>query len=296
MWGRIGRALAVVLSLAAPLAPAWAADEIILYSRPNFQGDQLRVRGDVQNLREYDMNDEVSSVIVMDGEWGLFQHKDFGGRGVRLRPGSYPNMEAAGMEDDEISSVRLLTPTPPPPPPLPDLTREVLARAGYMGKVDGSGADRVATDIRFRGLTVQVQVTNVGAGPAAASTLRIDLSSKMTIPLSYVGKGVHPCAKRETPSPAKAGGLATCAAMRRDAVLATPTDDGLACAIPALKSGESALCIGVFSVLYNWMVPPFDTWHLTVTADAGKKVKEANEKNNGAGQALKFPGDDLPLP
>ena len=47
--------------LAAPAAAA----ELILYSSPNFEGEALRVTGDVPNLREFRFNDEASSIVVL---------------------------------------------------------------------------------------------------------------------------------------------------------------------------------------------------------------------------------------
>ena len=73
-----------------------------------------------------------------------------------------------------------------------------------------------------------------------------------------------------------------------------PDDAAMTCAIPALKAGASARCAAVFSAAYSWLVPPIGDWNVVATADAGNRVKEANEKNNGAGEQIRVKGDELP--
>ncbi len=64
--------------------------------------------------------------------------------------------------------------------------------------------------------------------------------------------------------------------------------------MPALKAKSSARCVAVFSASYSWLVPAIGDWSIVATADAGNRVKEANEKNNGAGEQIRVKGDDLP--
>jgi hypothetical protein len=50
-------------------------------------------------------NDRASSVIVRGGWWEACEDARFGGQCVTLRPGSYANLAAMGL-NDRISSVR----------------------------------------------------------------------------------------------------------------------------------------------------------------------------------------------
>jgi len=49
------------------------------------------LRENTQHLRSVDINDKVSSMIVLGGTWRLFEHINCEGRYLTLRPGRYPN-------------------------------------------------------------------------------------------------------------------------------------------------------------------------------------------------------------
>lgn len=291
----------LVLALAAVFAAPVAAaeDMIILYSSPNFKGKELRVTGNVANLSDYRMNDEVSSLRVISGEWGIYEHKDFKGKAVRVPPGDYPNMESVLFENNEMSSVGLLKPTPPPPPPkakLPDLRRTVDARTGYDATLEGEGEARIATEVRFRGLTAFVTVSNQGEAPAGPSTLTIEPGKALSPYIGYIAEGRHNCPDGQVPWPETAGGQAACIGLKSGDILANKAGDTMVCAIPALAPGDTARCAAVFSVLYNWLVPQFGDWSIVAVVDSSGKIAESNEKNNGAGAEIAVKGDDLPPP
>lgn len=289
------RIIAALASLAA--APvAVAEDKVILYSSPDFKGKELHIVGSVANLSDYDMNDEVSSLRVLGGDWAIYEDKDFKGKAIRLPPGDYRNMGEALFDNNELSSVGLLKATPPPPPKLPDLTRKVDARTSYDATVEGEGAERVATEVRFRGITVFVTVTNDGAAPAAASTLAIEPGKKIGAFVSYIAEGRHNCGTGKAPWPATNGRQGACTELKRADIVANEAGDKMVCAIPVLAPGDSARCVAVFSVLYNWLVPQFGDWSIVATVDSAGKIKESNEKNNGAGAEIAVKGDDLPEP
>lgn len=54
-----------------------------LYDRPDFQGRQVTITGDVANLSNYNFNDRAHS-LRLEGRWRLCEHADFGGRCVEL--------------------------------------------------------------------------------------------------------------------------------------------------------------------------------------------------------------------
>ena len=284
-----------VLAMWLGAAIAHAEDVVLLFTSPNFEGDQLRVTGDVRNLRDYDMNDEVSSMIVLGGEWAIYPHKDFGGAGIRVPPGRYANMGDVLFENNELSSIRLLKPTrvePPPKPKLSDLKLKGEGRAGYQAIVEGEGEARTVKNVTFRGIAIYVTVTNSGQAEAAATTLVIQPAGAMSDYVKYISGGKHPCAEREVPWPAEAGKQITCTALKSGDIVATASGAKLTCNIPALAVGKSARCAGTMSVLYNWVVPDFGDWSISATADSGDKVSESNEKNNST--TIKIGKDDLP--
>ena len=282
-------AIAACLTLAAPAA----ALEAILYSKPNFEGDALRITGDVPNLREFRFNDETSSMVVISGEWEIFPDRNYGGAGILVPPGRYPTMESVLFENNELSSIRQhIRKGPPPPPPKPDLTRTVDARSGY----DATLADGKVTELRFRGITAYVTVTNTSEVDAGASTLRVEPGKKMGAVATYLGPGGNSCGDGKAPWPAKNGGPTTCTPNQRGDITGKAADGAVTCAIPALKPKASARCVAVLSAAYSWLVPPITEWNIVATADAANRVKEANEKNNGAGEQIRVKGDELPAP
>lgn len=282
-------ALATLVTFAAPAAAA----EVILYSSPNFEGEALRITGDVPNLRQFSFNDEASSMIVVSGEWEIYPDRNYGGAGIGVPPGRYATMEEVLFENNELSSIRLhVRAGPPPPPPKPDLTRDVDARSGFDATLE-AGAVK---DLRFRGLTAYVTVTNPSDVTAGASTLRIEPGKKMGAVATYIAPGGNPCGNGKAPWPGRNGGQTACAANRGGDVVAKADDDAMTCAIPALSPGASARCVAVFSAGYSWLVPPIGDWNIVATADAANRVKESNEKNNGAGEQIRVKGDELPAP
>jgi hypothetical protein len=279
-----------------PKPPPEESWRIILYKSPDFQDDALDLASDMAELEDRDFDGNVSSFVIVSGYWQLCEKEFYKGFCVELGPGSYPNMGAAGLSNNELESVRRMKVPAPPVLPKPDLARSVEARAGYDATIEGEGDARLVTEVVFRGVTVRVTVTNKGASEAAASTLRIEPGGKMSAVASYIAAGEHECGAGKFPWPAKEGRQITCTALGKGELAATANGTAMTCAVPKLQPGGSARCVAVFSVLYNYLVPQFGDWYVVATVDAGKKVGEENEKNNGAGDQIRVKGDDLPPP
>ena len=97
----------IVISMAALIAggtvsTAASAQEIILFDGPNFNGQQVRVTGDVRNLASMGFNDRTSSFRVVRGQWELCQHDDY--RGTCITYSS--DGRNLGRMNDEITSLR----------------------------------------------------------------------------------------------------------------------------------------------------------------------------------------------
>ena len=87
-----------------PVAPP-GPPQITLYSRENFDGRAVTVDRTIGDLDRIDFDQRASSAIVQGGSWEICDDVRFGGRCLILRPGQYPSLAAAGM-DNRISSVR----------------------------------------------------------------------------------------------------------------------------------------------------------------------------------------------
>ena len=306
MIGRIVLAGVMVLAASAGVAeakrkpkpkPPEQTSRLVLYKSGGYGGDALDVIADVPELDEYGFDDNVSSFQVIEGFWQLCEGENYTSTCITVGPGAYPDLGAIGLRNNALESVRRMQPPgPPPPPPRPDLTRKVEARASYDAIIEGEGEARIVNEVAFRGITVRVTVRNEGSVAAEASTLRIEPGKKMADVASYIAVGEHECGAGTIPWPAKEGGPTTCAPVQKGEVVAKTDGAGANCAIPKLEPGDSARCVAVFSVLYNYLVPQFGDWYVVAVADSGNRVKEDSEKNNGAGEQIRVKGDDLPPP
>jgi len=101
-------ASAFLLILAA--SPASAQNRrygggITLFTNPNFGGQSASFREDVPDLRQYGLNDQVSSIEIANGEsWEICQDINFGNR-CQVISGSVSDLRQMGW-NDRISSVR----------------------------------------------------------------------------------------------------------------------------------------------------------------------------------------------
>jgi hypothetical protein len=86
--------------------------KIILFKESNFGGTALTLNDSDRNLKREGFGDVISSVIVIAGEWRMFQHQDFAGnswtvteRGGPDKDGAYPSPESWSGQHDVISSI-----------------------------------------------------------------------------------------------------------------------------------------------------------------------------------------------
>ena len=78
---------------------------ITVYEDPDFRGDSVTFRNEVPDLREYRLNDRISSLEV-DGNqaWEVCRDVNFGG-GCRVFQGTIDDLRSEGW-NDRISSMR----------------------------------------------------------------------------------------------------------------------------------------------------------------------------------------------
>lgn len=115
--------LAAPAAIAAPAAPATAAPaappvplEIVIYDKPEFQGNAIRIAKPVPDLAVLKFDNKVASLKIFGaGDWVLCENRNYQGRCARVA------MEAVNLKlqnlNDRVSS---LYPVPAPAaPPAP---------------------------------------------------------------------------------------------------------------------------------------------------------------------------------
>ena len=103
-------AFKTVLALSAVAIAAQATAQVTLYEQEGFQGESFTTRRQIADFARFGFNDRASSVVVA-GEgserWQVCEDARFGGPCAVLRPGKYPSLASAGL-NNRISSVRAL--------------------------------------------------------------------------------------------------------------------------------------------------------------------------------------------
>ena len=79
-----------------------------LYKDKDFKGESFRIYGQEADFTTLGMNDKVSSIVVHSGVWLFYENVGFEGKGLYLKPGSYPDLQQMGM-DNRFSSCRGLS-------------------------------------------------------------------------------------------------------------------------------------------------------------------------------------------
>ncbi len=74
-----------------------------LFAQPDFDGANLRVEVEVNNLRDAGFNDRAQSLIIFSGRWELCTDSRFRGQCVIYGPGRYPRL---GELSGALSSLR----------------------------------------------------------------------------------------------------------------------------------------------------------------------------------------------
>ena len=98
-------------------APSPATAKITFYEYENFGGRSFTTDTLVENFGRKGFNDRVSSLVVTGPDhWEACEDIRFNGRCVTLRPGQYPSLREAGL-NDRISSVRNTASKAPAPKP-----------------------------------------------------------------------------------------------------------------------------------------------------------------------------------
>ncbi len=88
------------------------AGHIIVFQHANFRGHHRHIFGMEHNLNhpeDRSLNDQISSFMVLSGTWKLYRHSNFRvGMGSEYAPGAYRWVEAVGVKNDQMSSLRCI--------------------------------------------------------------------------------------------------------------------------------------------------------------------------------------------
>lgn len=127
-------------------APAPAPAKITFYENRNFSGRSFSTERRVEDFRSRGFNDRASSLVVTGpDQWEACEDVRFNGRCVTLRPGRYPTLRDAGL-NDRISSIRN-TATQAPAPVTAQIA--LFGREGFEG--NAFTADRPFGDLSREG-------------------------------------------------------------------------------------------------------------------------------------------------
>ena len=98
--------------------------ELILYVDGNFGGLHTHIFGDTPRFTQLALggngsgivgnwNDRVSSFVIVSGTWLFYKDENFRslqGNVEGLGPGLYPSVNAVGIDNDALSSVKFVHP------------------------------------------------------------------------------------------------------------------------------------------------------------------------------------------
>jgi hypothetical protein len=85
---------------------------IIIYQHVDFRGLHRHIFDAERNLNhpeDRSMNDQMSSFVVLEGNWQFFRHSEYGiPYSGTFGPGRYRWVGNHGIENDQVSSLRSL--------------------------------------------------------------------------------------------------------------------------------------------------------------------------------------------
>jgi hypothetical protein len=92
-----------------PVTPhAGDIPQIVAFDNDGLLGDHIHILGDTLDLGKW--GNSISSMVILAGRWGFFDEEKLQGPKVELGPGVYLHVKDHGMQDNSISSIRLVKP------------------------------------------------------------------------------------------------------------------------------------------------------------------------------------------
>jgi hypothetical protein len=89
--------------------PPGELPHIVAFDNEGLLGDHIHIFGDTPDLGKW--GNSMSSMVILSGQWEFFDEEHFKGTSIGTRgPGVYMNLKEAGLKDNSISSMRLVSP------------------------------------------------------------------------------------------------------------------------------------------------------------------------------------------
>jgi hypothetical protein len=82
--------------------------QIVAYDNEELLGDHSHIFGNTPDLGKW--GNSISSMVILSGRWEFFDEENFKGTRTELGPGVYVKVDGAGIKDNSISSIRLMSP------------------------------------------------------------------------------------------------------------------------------------------------------------------------------------------
>jgi beta/gamma crystallin len=83
--------------------------QIVAFDNEGLLGDHIHIFGNTTDLGKW--NNSISSMVILSGHWEFFDEEHFKGTKMKeLGPGMYLNVKDHGLNDNSISSIRLVSP------------------------------------------------------------------------------------------------------------------------------------------------------------------------------------------
>jgi hypothetical protein len=89
-------------------------EHAIVFEHVNFRGRHRHIFGQEANFadtEDNELNDQISSFVILSGVWRFYRHADFGDQVPADRnfpPGQYANVADFGIDNDQVSSLRAI--------------------------------------------------------------------------------------------------------------------------------------------------------------------------------------------
>jgi hypothetical protein len=83
--------------------------EIVAFDNEGLLGDHTHIFGNTTDLGKW--GNSISSMVILSGRWEFFDEENFKGTRTELGPGVYVKVQERGINDNSISSMRLIGPS-----------------------------------------------------------------------------------------------------------------------------------------------------------------------------------------
>ncbi|XP_061547607.1 gamma-crystallin M2-like [Phycodurus eques] len=80
-----------------------------IFEKENFSGQSNELQEDCDNIIDHFRMNDCMSCQVMEGHWLMFEHPQFNGKMMYVRPGEYRSFRELGLSSMRVMSMRRIT-------------------------------------------------------------------------------------------------------------------------------------------------------------------------------------------